>query len=701
MADVFDLGEHRVQRGVKLDKVIEPHLDEGANVPGNDTGTHHTQTITEEPSVRPNVHVGDDLPPILPDWVKSWTQIKNRARTKAKRYRHHTAAHTVRLPLYGARTLRLSVRGCGRSLRGLGIWLLAHEYAEVIGSGKDAKEKLNHRKERSKARKTRAAVAGVGALVVAVFMLVAPLAWSAVFVLAVLGVLAAVGRREDDRIVDPTMLPPREDLRAEHLNAAFRAAGLLGNKSAEDGPKLQLLSDPILDGPGWEVVFDLPKGTGKTAVDALARQDVIAKELGVDEVQVIMSRVRATAGGHAGRLSLWVALDDPYLAPPEPSPLAKMDSFSMWDPIPFGLDARRRKVNITLMWQSIFFGGLQGRGKTFSQRLVVAAGVLDPQVKLYVADFGGGKDWKATEKVAHELILGAEADALAAFDVMLDEIIADMEKRYIKLRNLPDHECPEGKLTPQLSLKYRLPITFLIIDELQEALDALEPDLRKYVITRLCRIVRRGRKLGILVCLASQRPDATSVPTRLRDIITYRSCTQVKDTTSSDMVLGDGMARVGADASKLSEEHLGVNVLVTGPASFVTTRADYMDLPAFSVVCTRGRKLREQAGTLTGHAAGDVMVQAQDLGYVPPPIVSDVLDVMRHSSRMYTVDILAGLVNLDEPTYGDWTGDKLAAELMTAGVVRTSTQVKINGKNLAGWYRSDIEAVLPADYGVN
>jgi S-DNA-T family DNA segregation ATPase FtsK/SpoIIIE len=682
---------------VLLDKVLDAEPVEDTN----ETGTHHGQaTAAEEPNVRPNVHVDGDLPPVLPDWVKSWTQVKNRTRTKAKRYRHHTAAHAVRLPLYSARTLRLSVRGCGRSLRGLGIWLLAHEYAEVIGSGKDAKEKLNHRKERSKARKTRAVVAAVGVLGLTVFMLVAPLTWSAVFVLAVLGVLAAVGRREDDRIIDPTMLPPREDLRAEHLNAAFRAAGLLGNKSAEDGPKLQLLSDPLLDGPGWAVVFDLPKGTGKTAADALARQDIIAKELGVDEIQVVMRRIRAAEGGHAGRLSLWVALDDPYLTDPVPSPLEKMDQFSMWDPIPFGQDARLTRVNILLMWQSIFFGGLQGRGKTFSQRLVVAAGVLDPQVRLYVADFGGGPDWKATEKVAHKLILGAEDDALADFDKMLEEIIADMERRYAKLRGLPEHECPQGKLTPQISLKYGLPITFLVIDELQEALDTLEPDLRKQVITRLCRIIRRGRKLGILVCLASQRPDANSVPTRLRDIVTFRSCTQVKNRDTSDMVLGDGMARMGADASKLSEEHLGVNVLVTGPASFVTVRADYMDLPTFSAVCARGRKLREEAGTLTGHAAGDAMVQAQDLGYVPPPVVSDVLDVMRHSARMYTVDILAGLVKLDEDTYGDWDGERLAAELTAAGVVRKFTQVKINGKNLAGWYRSDIEGVLPADYGL-
>ncbi len=52
------------------------------------------------------------------------------------------------------------------------------------------------------------------------------------------------------------------------------------------------------------------------------------------------------------------------------------------------------------------------------------------------------------------------------------------------------------------------------------------------------------------------------MPAKLREIITYRYCTQVVDRTSSDMVLGKGKADQGADASILSEDHKGVGVLV-------------------------------------------------------------------------------------------------------------------------------------------
>ncbi|MGH3683558.1 MAG: hypothetical protein ACRDQY_25970 [Pseudonocardiaceae bacterium] len=41
---------------------------------------------------------------------------------------------------------------------------------------------------------------------------------------------------------------------------------------------------------------------------------------------------------------MWVADDDPYLGAPNPSPLTKAEQFSVWDPIPFGQDARERRI---------------------------------------------------------------------------------------------------------------------------------------------------------------------------------------------------------------------------------------------------------------------------------------------------------------------------------------------------------------------
>ncbi|MET7756596.1 cell division protein FtsK [Streptomyces sp. NPDC005389] len=291
----------------------------------------------------------------------------------------------------------------------------------------------------------------------------------------------------------------------------------------------------------------------------------------------------------------------------------------------------------------------------------------------------------------------AEDDAINALKAMLAELLAEMERRFALLRDLPTSVCPEGKLTPEIVARYNLPVIFVTIDELQEYFTAMEREDREQVINDLCRIARRGPAAGFVSNFASQRPDADSVPTKLREIITIRYSTQVVDRASSDMVLGKGKAAQGADASVLSEEHKGVGVLVTGPASYVTVRADYLDGPSFAALCRKGRALREAAGQLTGDAAGDVTAAADAAGLTVPPIVSDVLEVMRHSPRMFTTDLLAGLVNIDEDTYGDYNAEQFASALEAAGVKRTSKQVKISGSNGAGYQRRDIEAAVPAE----
>lgn len=328
---------------------------------------------------------------------------------------------------------------------------------------------------------------------------------------------------------------------------------------------------------------------------------------------------------------------------------------------------------------------------------MTAAGLLDAYVRHYVADGKGGADWMPMRAVAHRLVMGAEDDAIEALKAMLAELLMEMERRFAILRELPTSICPEGKLTPELVKLKNLPVIFVTIDELQEYFTAMEREDREQVINDLCRIARRGPAAGFVSNFASQRPDADSVPTKLREIITLRYSTQVVDKASSDMVLGKGKAAQGADASVLSEDHVGTGVLVTGPASYVTVRADYLDGTGFAALCAKGRALREAAGQLTGNAAGDVTAAADAAGVQLAPILSDALEVMRHSPRMFTTDLLAGLVNLDEDIYGDFNAERLAAELEAAGVKRTSKQVKISGTTLAGYQRRDIEGAVPAE----
>ncbi|MEX5632157.1 cell division protein FtsK [Parafrankia sp. FMc2] len=592
------------------------------------------------------------------------------------------------------------LRGSWRAGRFWWSWVRAEDIATELrdDAGRLGKEIFVIRDH----RKARWIITGGAAGGGAVAELVAALAvgeWVPALSGAVMVTAAGVAgrRRPAAGPGSPLAIEPdtRVDLAPDHLNGAFRAAGLL-----KPAAGLVLCAPIVRDrlGRGWETVLDLPRGGGKTAAHAIERLPVIAAELGVDEIQLLMRRVRAHDGGHGRRLSLWVADDDPYLGPPTPSLLIDVERFDFWRAVPFGQDARGNRVEVALLWQSAFFGGLPRRGKTFSMRLLVAAAVLDPWCQLWLADGKGGADFRAIAGVAHRYVSGADPDDLAAFEHMLDELISEMSRRFAFLATLPAAACPEGKLTPEIMRRYNLPLIPLIIDELQEYFEACEEEKdRARIVGKLARIARRGPAAGIMPVYASQRPDAKSVPTKLREIVTYRYCTQVTDKTSSDMVCGDGKARAGADASTLSEEHLGVGVLVTGPASFVTVKADLLDNPAFEVICQRGRALRLAEGTLTGQACGDIAAAAAGVGYVIPVVIGDVLEAFGQRARIWTEDLLVELCNIDEITYGDFDGTRLADELEAAGVVRTRKQVKIDGENRAGWYRSDVEGAIPPD----
>ncbi len=546
--------------------------------------------------------------------------------------------------------------------------------------------------------KVRGIVAGATALALgggaaAEFFLIPGLLWAEA---AAAWAVAAWhgGPWDDPNFFEETDMPIRLDLNVEHLNEAWRAAGLLKGKDGDDdAPRLVMVQPPMRDTfRSWSAVVDQPRGSGKTSKDVIAKRDVIAAELGVDEIQLDLRRVRSVNKGHAGRTSVWVCDEDPYLQEKAtPSPLAEMETFSMWDAIPFGRDARGNRVDLLVMWQSMFFGGLPRRGKTAAQRLLSAAGALDAKVRHWLADGKGGGDWKPMQRLAHRFVHGAEAEAVDALERMLDEIIAEMEKAFKVISSIPLHIAPDAKITPKILERYGLTINLVTIDELQEYLSAITDAKRKdALIEKLCRIARRGPAAGYISNFASQRPDADSVPTKLRDIVTLRYCTQVVDRTSSDMVLGKAKATQGADASILSEEHVGCGVLVTGPSNFTIVLTDYIDLPTFAEICERGRHLRIAAGALTGEAADELLSGGK--ADVIPEVLADALMVMRHADRMHTSRLLNLLVNVAEDLYGEWSPEQLAEALDKAGVERSTTQVKIEGVNRNGYHKSDLMA---------
>jgi S-DNA-T family DNA segregation ATPase FtsK/SpoIIIE len=445
--------------------------------------------------------------------------------------------------------------------------------------------------------------------------------------------LAVTGRRQDGAPGRQAVLSgPRTltwTMDPQVLVDAFRDAKLIGKDET-----LRLVERAARVGDGWAITVDLP--ATRKAVDVIKHRDALASALAVDEVQLIVERVRGK-GGHAGRVFLWVADEDPYSGPPLRSPLVDVECWDAWRPVPFGRDARQRRIDLPLVWTSLLVGAIPRQGKTFATRLPAAGLVLDPYTRLYVFDGKGGKDWDAVEQVAYRYVCGDELDQAEAVRDYLIELVAEVQTRFARMATLDDETCPESKITPAISrdVDLGMPITAVIIDEVQVFLEnptaqrigGKKTTLGEYIADLVTYLVRKGPAAGIVVILATQRPDSTTIPSRLRAVLGSRFALRVMDWRDSNIVLGEQMNTRGHDASTLLPSHKGVGILRpdgdTGADTLaLTVRTYYMPNPEWREICARGRALRQATGTLAGHAAGDHTTRAIDPASVVKAVVS-------------------------------------------------------------------------------
>jgi S-DNA-T family DNA segregation ATPase FtsK/SpoIIIE len=517
-------------------------------------------------------------------------------------------------------------RGIVVAARGWRRWVRVHDYREAAEQAEKLADKFIEIRALTLFRwKLTAATIWAGATAVIVVDLVygATALWITAGVGAV--ALAITGRRKDGSpgrkavLTGPRTLTWTMD--PQVLVDAFRDAKLIGKDES-----LRLVERATRVGDGWAITVDLP--ATRKAADVIKHRDALASALAVDEVQLIVERVRGK-GGHAGRVFLWVADEDPYSGPPVRTPLLDVECWDAWRPVPFGRDARQRRIDLPLVWTSLLVGAIPRQGKTFAIRLPAAGLILDPYTRLYVFDGKGGKDWDAAEAVAYRFVRGDELDHAYAVRDHLVELVAEVQSRFARMATLDDEVCPESKITPSISRDPNLgmPITAVIIDEVhvflenptREQIGGKKTTLGDYIADLLTYLVRKGPAAGIVIILATQRPDSNTIPSRLRAVLGSRFALRVMDWRDSNIVLGEQMNTRGYDASTLLPSHKGVGILrpdgetdAGADVLAMTVRTYYMPNPQWHQVCARGRALREAAGTLAGHAAGDDQRQAID-----------------------------------------------------------------------------------------
>jgi S-DNA-T family DNA segregation ATPase FtsK/SpoIIIE len=614
-------------------------------------------------------------------------------------YLHVTGYHAVRAPVYGAKLAARSPRGLARLVSGLVRWTFDIEgqpvrLATVQRADPEAYLKLSRQRDaRVRLRVWLAGFALLVALAVAVVVLVGPpLARVGAVVLAV-SLLGVLGAPADRPLIDRALVAARvEKLTSEIVIRALGALGIaaIGQALAKNPRSGVSFVAPITrDGPGWRADVDLPYGV--TVAEVMDRRDKLASGL---RRQLGCVWPEADHAQHTGRLVLWVGDQDMSKARQPAWPLAKNGSANLFKDVPFGTDQRGRTVAVTLMFVSVIIGAIPRMGKTFLLRLLALIAALDTRAELHAYDFKGTGDLSPLGPVCYRYRAGDDdediAYALADFRALREEL----RRRTKVIRGLPRDICPESKVTPDLASKksLRLHPIVITVDECQVM---FEHPTHGTEFEEICTdLVKRGPAVGLVLVLATQRPDAKSIPTPISANAVLRMCLKVMGQTENDMVLGTSAYKNGVRATMFAFSDKGICYFAGEGDAPRIVRSFYIDAPAAEKIVARARAARERAGTLSGHALG----QEPD----PRPSFDLLADIAALVSepKLWSETVVTRLAQLRPEVYGPWAeleADARAAQLTNAlkpygvrtGQVWGSTEDG-RGANRRGITRDDI-----------
>lgn len=322
---------------------------------------------------------------------------------------------------------------------------------------------------------------------------------------------------------------------------------------------------------GYALWVRVPRGSSAAQLEKAA--ETAAAAMGVAGLRVTRDQANAAL------CTVAVVQRDP-LAATEPLawPLADTAAFSLWEPIPVGVDEDGRQVTIRLPERNVLLGGEPGAGKSAALSLLVAAAALDPSVKLWLLD-GKRVELAAWASCAERLV---GPDLAEAVDV-LDSLRAEMDLRYAQLL-----AWGRRKVSPDDGLGLHV----VVVDELALYLATGERKARDRLAESLRDLIARGRAAGVIVLAATQKPSSDVVPTSVRDLFGFRWALRCATREASDTILGSGWAAEGYSAADIDPALRGVGLLLHEGGQPVRLRAAYLDDPTIARIATRATGLR-------------------------------------------------------------------------------------------------------------
>ena len=634
-----------------------------------------------------------DLYPVIPDWLRSMETVRGTLARTGSRAGHHAAFHGVRS--LGYLTLTLFWAGAGvlrLAGRQLSWWWVAetHGLRSAAAASGDAREWMRLHKEAKETRLIRGAVLAGEAtgLLIGLLLLALVVPWWGQALAAVVAVplLARAGRPQDRPIIRPATTVPRyRIISADVVLNAYYDAGL----GSPDKKRVQFESVMRHDGAGSWIKVILPSGSSFD--DVLRALPKLASALDVARTQVYLTKDKDSERRH----TLYITDRDPLALPAGRSPLLDGKRRSIWQPAPLGLDERGGLVTLLLLWVSILIGAQPRKGKTFTGRLLALYAALDPTVRLSVVDGKDSPDWNPFRKIAyhfiHGIVPGRDGDPVEQFKAALTEIKRHIIDTNAFLATLSVEECPEGKLTEELCRKYpaKLFVWMLVVEEFQVYFELPDQDANKVIADLLSFILAVGPSAGVIPVDLSQKPsgigagDVQRLFNRYRDNHTARIALRCGNRDVSISILGTDAYSEGIDASTLPKQAKGVGYLYGVTDDTPTVRFHLADSEDTARIIDAARRLREQAGTIAGFAAG------QDTGTPARDVLADVLAVFGTDNGLHWAVLADRLADRFADRWADATAEAVSAQCRDLGV--PSVLVKSGGTALRGCRRDDIE----------
>jgi DNA segregation ATPase FtsK/SpoIIIE, S-DNA-T family len=124
-------------------------------------------------------------------------------------------------------------------------------------------------------------------------------------------------------------------------------------------------------------------------------------------------------------------------------------------------------------------------------------------------------------------------------------------------------------------------------------------------VAKLRDLVSRGRKAGIIVLAATQKPAGDVLPTSLRDLFQVRWAFRCSTPDASDTILGRGWASQGYTAHHIDPAYRGIGYLLAEGGRPVRLRTFYLGDDDLATVARRAEQARKPDGQTARQQDGE------------------------------------------------------------------------------------------------